>query len=479
MTLTKATYSMIDGASINVLDYGAVGNGVANDTAAIQAAINAAATTRAAVFFPTGTYLCGPLSIGASIFSEGRTARLKRAAATTGVWLNVTNNNVTIDSMFIDGDYVAARCIEVDNRQGVVIKNNYVRKIGEYFVHFNGANDLTVEENDYADGSNGIANLMPVDVTGVMSERVNISNNKIRNIVGTGIHFAGNQLTANSNYGLTSPLCRFSNITGNILTAIAGNGIICQSWDIVISSNVVEDIGSIGGNQGIVCQGQYITVASNNLRDGAGVGIDMGACFHSSVTGNVVSDFAEIGIELQSCVATTCVGNTVRGCGFGISGPSSTGIYIGEGFFGGSYTTFGVVASGNTVIGSLTSGQYGVTVDINQENVIVTGNCLVNSGSVAPKYVAASANALFYGNLEVAGEEESLVIFGDAPEVKARSLSGNADLVLRPEGTGNLQIAQTFLAATTPANFVANVGIKVKDASGNVYYIPAKTGTMW
>jgi hypothetical protein len=40
MSLTKATFSMIDGALVNVLDFGAVGDGVADDTAAIQAAIN-------------------------------------------------------------------------------------------------------------------------------------------------------------------------------------------------------------------------------------------------------------------------------------------------------------------------------------------------------------------------------------------------------------------------------------------------------
>jgi len=54
MSLTKATYSMIVGAPVNVMDYGAVGNGVANDTAAIQAAINTGAKS---IYFPQGTYL--------------------------------------------------------------------------------------------------------------------------------------------------------------------------------------------------------------------------------------------------------------------------------------------------------------------------------------------------------------------------------------------------------------------------------------
>lgn len=50
---------MINGAPFNVLDYGAVGDGIANDTAAIQAAITAAGARQygGAVYFPVGEYV--------------------------------------------------------------------------------------------------------------------------------------------------------------------------------------------------------------------------------------------------------------------------------------------------------------------------------------------------------------------------------------------------------------------------------------
>jgi hypothetical protein len=52
MSLTKVTYSMISGAVVNVLDYGADPTGVANSQPAIQAALN----TGANVFLPRGNY---------------------------------------------------------------------------------------------------------------------------------------------------------------------------------------------------------------------------------------------------------------------------------------------------------------------------------------------------------------------------------------------------------------------------------------
>lgn len=60
MSLTKVTYSMINGASVNVLDFGADPTGATDSTTAILAAIAAALSAGSQsteVYFPAGTYL--------------------------------------------------------------------------------------------------------------------------------------------------------------------------------------------------------------------------------------------------------------------------------------------------------------------------------------------------------------------------------------------------------------------------------------
>lgn len=56
MSLTKATYSMIQGAVANVLDFGADPTNTADSTAAINAAIASLGSNGGTVFFPTGRY---------------------------------------------------------------------------------------------------------------------------------------------------------------------------------------------------------------------------------------------------------------------------------------------------------------------------------------------------------------------------------------------------------------------------------------
>jgi hypothetical protein len=59
MSLTKVSYSMVTGAAFNVADFGAVGDGVTNDTAAIQLALDALRDNGGVlVFANNATYKC-------------------------------------------------------------------------------------------------------------------------------------------------------------------------------------------------------------------------------------------------------------------------------------------------------------------------------------------------------------------------------------------------------------------------------------
>lgn len=123
MALTKVSYSMIDGAPFNVLDYGAVGDGVANDSAAIQAAITAASaavsgSTGAVVYFPTGTYIIDttinmPNRVGLQ-GANGRGTTIKADAPFTGAAMFYAANGTS--SMFgswINDVYLDARGVNL------------------------------------------------------------------------------------------------------------------------------------------------------------------------------------------------------------------------------------------------------------------------------------------------------------------------------------------------------------------------------
>ena len=118
MALTKVTYSMIDSAPYNVKDYGATGDGTTDDTAAVQACINAAASN-GPVWIPEGTYMVnahtiqsGQVKAGVYIPSNSRivmdtNATLKAIANSEDIYnvLLVYNvSNVTIENGTLQGD---------------------------------------------------------------------------------------------------------------------------------------------------------------------------------------------------------------------------------------------------------------------------------------------------------------------------------------------------------------------------------------
>jgi hypothetical protein len=94
MALTKASYSMITGAPVNVLDYGVIADGTTNNTVALAAAL-AAVPANGTLYFPAGVY-CGYLLLrrnNITIMGDG-------SASTT---LKLPNNCPTITVPFEGG----------------------------------------------------------------------------------------------------------------------------------------------------------------------------------------------------------------------------------------------------------------------------------------------------------------------------------------------------------------------------------------
>jgi hypothetical protein len=84
MALTKIHNRMVEGAVVNVLDFGAVGDGVADDTAAFEAAI----ATGKTVYIPNGTYSVNAITLDSNVKIYGE--------STNGVVLVANTSNSSI-----------------------------------------------------------------------------------------------------------------------------------------------------------------------------------------------------------------------------------------------------------------------------------------------------------------------------------------------------------------------------------------------
>lgn len=136
MSLTKASYSMVTGAPVNVMDFGAVGDGVADDTAAIQAAIDSLDG------YVQSVYL-----------ADNKTFRITSSLVLPRGRSIYGNNNSDIVADFSSwtGDKIAIKCVVDTADSDLTITSSFGPVIkGFRIVGANNASDVTIAMQFYA-----------------------------------------------------------------------------------------------------------------------------------------------------------------------------------------------------------------------------------------------------------------------------------------------------------------------------------------
>ena len=324
MSLTKVSYSMIQGSPVSIVDYGAIGDGVTDNTAAIQAAFN----TSSDVFIPNGIFLHTGLTIsvaGKTVFGNGNNSILKLKNASNKSNITVSANYVTIQQLGLDGNKANQTDVTDINASGV---------------WSTGVSNLSVLTCEIDNAKrNGIA-------SNAQNENCIYRNNRIVACDFVGIY--------NANSG--SPLLRS-----------------------VISGNIIQSPGQDGiGTVGI----KHCTISNNTINQPAVAGIALEArCDYTTVTGNTVfgagvGDNAN-GIQVNDSYGVSVSGNTIYGNSVGVSvsgGNTSRSVNVTGNNLDSCRVSIQLDGSSAQTASSLDCYEYGITV---------TGNSIRNSSEMA------------------------------------------------------------------------------------------------
>ena len=247
MSLTKVSYSMIQGAPVNILDYGA-STSSANNTVAIQAALD----TGLDVFIPAGAFLCtDTLSMNTpfqTLFGNGWGSQITFTFASSkeGLIMGVPTGAIACDKQTLRNVYLlgtanVSKLLDIKGPECNILNNRIIN-------NSNGSNIYLEDENT---------------PTGVYVFGQRILNNFISGTAGTtnlGIRLgannqateiAYNNITNCSTFVYVNGATTSLNINNNIMQkATAGNAAIyinrdgsaMPCYNINIANNYFEEI---------------------------------------------------------------------------------------------------------------------------------------------------------------------------------------------------------------------------------------------
>ena len=385
MALNKAPQSMLDLASlqtVNVKDYGAVGNGVTNDYTAFVDALSAInASGGGAVIVPPGTYMIGqPLLlkgyenvnlVGSGI---GATTLKKNGNYGPSIHFYLGKNN-SVSRLTLD-------CDGYDGR-GIFLQD--INSFAEYVEVLNcpnrplamngGSNTvygLDSEGRESTDAGFTTATFFPA--------RCRILNCKIYNSGRTALsqkqmpysEITGNYVELVYSEGMTADKCDYSTLTNNVLVNVSRRGRDTAWPDKVNGGQIFSDSG--GGIAGIGLDGSaFLKVANNsvigvqldeatvNNRSTAAIRIRPNLAVSSGniISGNTIED-AKIGVWINAGEANNATDNIITNNTFKTTG---TAAGTGSAEFGdiwiGTAQNNNFVADNAKVNGTLSVTDYG------------------------------------------------------------------------------------------------------------------------
>jgi len=143
---TGRTVSQKLAESVSVKDFGALGNGLADDTAAFQAALSAAGTF--SVFVPAGTYILSAgltLGHGQSLLGESSAVSILKTTQTTGDVITMAGFGSRVENMQFDAIVVRTAGRFINS----AVARTYIRNIEiyNYFIGIGLSNAYTYVEN--------------------------------------------------------------------------------------------------------------------------------------------------------------------------------------------------------------------------------------------------------------------------------------------------------------------------------------------
>jgi len=322
--VTKEWLNAVDEHVFNVQRYGAVGDGVTDDSAAIQAAEDAASVAGTTVRFPAGVYLCSSV-----VYRRGNTdwvgegiyqTIIKHSGGTATHHLihtedaDIEYSNIGFYNMAFDGNRSGSTDPNVDrlvvfldrnSSGGTEAPSSDVRFVGcrlfnfsygNMGLHIKGYTGVTVKSSFFTDGGGQIL-YHPIYIRRCADVLVE-----------------GNTVTGrDSNTCIKVQLSPRSTISSNICKS-GGRGITAQDAEqYTITGNVCTDSTDEGIAVTIETASECLEVSvTGNAIYNAATSILVSNVVHFTMTGNVCTEFTEYGLRFRAARDGTCTGNTLR-----------------------------------------------------------------------------------------------------------------------------------------------------------------------